>query len=132
MKPGALATVMLATMLTAVAVAGCGSSSPGITEDASNQLQLQVQAVRNAATTRDPSLAQAHLAELRRTVTQLRDRHKISGDRATKVLDAAAQVETQLQTIPTTTTTTTTTVTPPPPARDKGDHGKDKKGKGGG
>jgi predicted component of type VI protein secretion system len=132
MKPGALATVMLATMLTAVAVAGCGSSSPGITEDASNQLQLQVQAVRNAATTRDPSLAQARLAELRRTVTQLRDRHKISGDRATKVLDAAAQVETQLQTIPTTTTTTTTTVTAPPPARDKGDHGKDKKGKGGG
>jgi hypothetical protein len=130
MKPVALATFTLATMLTVVALAGCGSSSPGITEDASNQLQLQVQAVRNAATTRDRSLAEARLAELRRTVTQLRDGRKISGERATKVLDAAAQVETQLQTIPT-TTTTTTTVTAPPPARDKGDHGKDNKGKGG-
>ena len=132
MKPARLSATMLAIMLPAVALWGCGSSSPSITEGASNQLQLQVQAVRNAAATYDRSLAEARLAELRRTLTELRDRHKISGDRATKVLDAAAEVEAQLQAIPTTTTTTTTTPAAPTPTRGKGDHGKDNKGKGGG
>jgi hypothetical protein len=125
-------TAMLATVLTAVVLAGCGSSSPGISEDASNRLQLQVEAVRNAATAHDRALAEGGLAELRRSVTDLRHRKEISRERATKIFDAAADVETQLQTIPTTTTTTPPTVPSPPPKGGKDDDGKDNKGKGGG
>jgi hypothetical protein len=128
-KLGALGTTMFATVLIAVALAGCGSSSPGISRDASNRLQLQVQAVRDAATARDRSLAEARLAELRRSVTDLRDRGRVSGNRATRVLDAAAEVETQVQTIP---TTTTTTAPLPPATHGKGENGKDNSGKGGG
>jgi predicted component of type VI protein secretion system len=124
-----LATAMVAAGLASVALAGCGSPSPGITEAASTQLELRVQSVRNAAEARDRALAEARLAELRRSVADFRARDEISKDRADKVLAAAVSVETRLQAIPTTTTTTTTT---PPTTRDQDEDrpGKDKGGKG--
>lgn len=121
---------MLASTLTAALLAGCGSSSPDISEDASRQLDLQVQAVRNAAAGLDRGGAEVALAEVRKSVTALRARDEISADRAAKVRDAAAAVEAQIQSIPTTTTTTTTT-TLPPPTRDQGNGRKDRRGNGG-
>lgn len=121
-----MATLILATLLGVGGGSACGSSSPGITEDASKQLELQVAAVRNAAAARDRAGAERALADLRRSVEVLR--HEISTDRRSKVLDAAATVEARLQSIPTTTTTTTTT--PPPPSAKDGKGG-EKEGKGG-
>jgi hypothetical protein len=57
------------------------------------------------------------VAQVRKSVTELRSRDKISADRAAKVLDAAAAVEAKLGSLPTTTTTTTTTT--PPTTRDE-------------
>ena len=118
------AALILATLLGAGG-ASCGSSSPGITADASRRLELQVAAVRNAAAARDRAGAERALAALRRSVEDLR--HEISTERRSKVLDAAATVEARLQSIPTTTTTTTT----PPPPRPKDDKGGEKEKKGG-
>jgi hypothetical protein len=130
MRRVVLATALLAIGLAAVALAACGSSSPGITEGASAQLELRVQAVRNAAEARDRALAETRLAELRRSVADFRARDEISKGRHDKVLAAAASVETQLQGIPATTTTTTTTL--PPTTRGKDEDRKDKKGRDGG
>jgi hypothetical protein len=124
MRRTPLLITMLAAALTAAALTGCGSSSPGISEGASTQLELQVTAVRNAAVARDRAGAEAALADLRRSVETLRSRDEISSDRATEILDAAATVEARLQSIPTTTTTTTTL---PPPTREEGD---DNRGRG--
>jgi hypothetical protein len=110
----ALVATTLVAALTTAALAGCGSSSPGISEDASKQLELRVAAVWSAAASRDRAGAEAALADLRRSVEALRSRDDVSSDRATEILDAAATVEARLQSIPTTTTTTTTL---PPPTR---------------
>jgi hypothetical protein len=97
-------------------LAGCGSSPPSITADASRQLDLQVQAVRMAVAAGNRAAAEGALAQVRKSVAELRSRDKISADRAAKVLDAAAAVEAKLGSMPTTTTTTTTT---PPTTRDE-------------
>jgi predicted component of type VI protein secretion system len=128
-------TVLLAAYAT-VALAGCGSSSPSISEDASQQLELRVAAVRNAASARDRAGAEAALADLRRSVETLRSRDEVSSDRATEILDAAATVEARLQSIPT-TTTTTTTLPPPTRGQDEDDNrgrgrGREKGGENGG
>jgi hypothetical protein len=132
MRRGHLAVVVLAGALTAALLAGCGSSSPGISEDASRQLDLQVAAVRNAAAALDRGGAEVALANVRKGLTDLRARDKISADRAAKVRDAAAAVEAQLQSIPTTTTSTTTTTTLPPTTREQNNDRKDKRGRNGG
>jgi hypothetical protein len=135
MRRGHLIAVMLASALTAALLAGCGSSSPAISEDASRQLDLQVVAVQNAAAALDRARAEGALADVRKSVTDLRARNKISADRAAKVRDAAAAVEARLQSIPTTTsttTTTTTTTTPPPPTKNDGNGNTDRKKNGGG
>jgi hypothetical protein len=108
MRRTTLASSIVAIGLAAVALAGCGSSAPGITEDASRQLEFQVAAVRNAAASVDREGAERALADLRRSVEDLRARDEISDGRRSEVLDAAAAVEAQLLSIPTTTTTTTT------------------------
>jgi predicted component of type VI protein secretion system len=127
-----LVVVMLAGALTAALLAGCGSSSPSISQDASTQLDLQAQAVRNAAAALDRDGAETALADLRRSVEELRARNKISADRKSKVLGAAAAVEAQLQSIPTTTTTTTPPTTRVPPSTRNNDNGRKDKGKNGG
>jgi hypothetical protein len=136
MRRGHLIAVMLASALTAALLAGCGSSSPAISDDASRQLDLQVVAVQNAAAALDRARAEGALADVRKAVTDLRARNKISADRAAKARDAAAAVEARLQSIPTTTstttTTTTTTTTPPPPTQNDGNGNKDRKKNGGG
>ena len=124
MRRTPLVVTMLAAALTTVALSGCGSSSPGINDDASKQLELRVAAVRNAAEARDRAGAETALADLRRSVEALRSREELSSDRATEILDAAATVEARLQSIPTTTTTTTTL----PPAT--GDQDEDNRGRG--
>jgi hypothetical protein len=136
MRRGLSLTALLAAVLTAVALSGCGSSSPDISEDASNQLELRVAAVRNAASARDRAGAEAALADLRRSVETLRSRDEVSSDRATEILDAAATVEARLQSIPT-TTTTTTTLPPPTRGQDEDDNpgrgrGREKGGENGG
>jgi hypothetical protein len=132
MRRTALASSVLAVGLAAIALAGCGSSAPGITEDASRQLQLQVAAVRNAAASVDREGAERALADLRRSVEDLRSRDEISDGRRSEVLDAAAAVEAQLLAIPTTTTTTTTTTTLPPQTRDEdNDNRRDRNDRGG-
>jgi hypothetical protein len=138
MRRSPLVVTVLATGLAAVTLAGCGSSSPAITEDASLQLELRVQAVRDAAEARDRALADEKLAELIRSVNDFRRRDEISAGRADKVLDAANTVRAQLLTIPTTTTTTTTlppTTREPDedgPKRENGNRGRDGGGDGGG
>jgi predicted component of type VI protein secretion system len=127
-----LVVVMLAGALTAALLAGCGSSSPSISQDASTQLDLQAQAVRNAAAALDRDGAETALADLRRSVEELRARNKISADRKSKVLGAAAAVEAQLQSIPTTTTTTTPPTTRVPPSTRNDNNGRKDKGKNGG
>jgi hypothetical protein len=121
-----IASMIVATGLAALALAGCGSSAPGISEDASRQLELQVAAVRNAAAALDREGAEQALADLRRSVEDLRARDEISAGRRSEVLDAAAAVEAQLVSIPTTTTTTTTTTTVPPTTRDDNDNKRDR------
>jgi hypothetical protein len=136
MRRKQLVTSMVAAALAALVLVGCGSSSPGISEDASQQLELRVEAVRNAAAARDRNGAEAALADLRRSVDALRSRDEVSNDRATEILDAAATVEARLQSIPTTTTTTTTTLPPPTRGQDEDDNrgrgrGEDRGGQGG-
>jgi hypothetical protein len=121
-RRASIATVVVATGLAVLALAACGSAAPGITEDASRQLELQVAAVRNAAAALDREGAEQALADLRRSVEDLRARDEISAGRRSEVLDAAAAVEAQLVSIPTTTTTTTTTTTVPPTTRDDNDN----------
>jgi hypothetical protein len=136
MRRTRLVIAMLAAALAAVVLVGCGSSSPSISEDASQQLELRVEAVRNAAAARDRTGAEAALADLRRSVEALRSRDEVSSDRVSEILDAAATVEARLQSIPTTTTTTTTTLPPPTRGQDEDDNrgrgrGGDRGGQGG-
>lgn len=110
-----------AVVLVGVLAVGCGgSSSPEISADASRQLEGQVRVVRAAAVALDREGAANALAALRGTVADLRAHKKISADRASKILDAAATVEARLGTIPTTTTT------PLPPSTADRRRGKDK------
>jgi hypothetical protein len=111
-----LASAVVAASLAALALSGCGSSSPGISESASTQLEFRVQAVRDAALARDRALAEEKLGDLVQSVNDLRRGNKISAGRAERVLDAANTVRAQLLTIPTTTTTTTTL---PPTTREQ-------------
>jgi len=119
-------TLAAGVAVVALAAAGCGSSSrPAITAGAASQLSAQVAAVRAAAAGGNPAAAEAQLARLRVTVATLEHAGQLSASRAATVLVAAAQVESQLGSLPTTTTTTstTTTVAPPPPTpAPKGDH----------
>jgi hypothetical protein len=112
-------------------LAACGSDSPGISEDASNTLEYQVEAVRASAQSFDPEGVERRLAELRSSVAQLKEAGELDDERSAEILAAAADVEAQLDAVP--TTTTTTTAPPPPPPVEDEDKDDDKgKGKGNG
>ena len=121
-------------------LSGCGSASPGLSAQASQHLQAQVQAIGAAAAAGNPAEAAADLARLRTEVTQLRAAGQISSSRSAAILTAASQVQGQLGAIPTTTTsttsttstTTTTTTTVPPPQPKHGPDGGSHPGPGGG
>jgi hypothetical protein len=117
------ATVCATATLTLL-LAGCGSESPGISDEASQSLETQVQAVRQSAQSFDPAGVESGLAELRTSVARLKADGEIDDQRAAVILAAATDVEAQLDVVPTTTTA------PPPPATDD-DHKGEGKGKGG-
>ncbi|CAA9238842.1 MAG: hypothetical protein AVDCRST_MAG10-1464 [uncultured Acidimicrobiales bacterium] len=101
----------LAPLLLLLLVA-CGQEGAGIGEAAAAALEPRVQQVRAAATTGDRAGAARELAELRRTVADLRQRGELTEDGAARVLAAAAEVEARLGT---TTTPTTVAATGVPP-----------------
>lgn len=118
---------------------GCGGAAAGIGQTAASRLIPQVEQVRAAATSGDPTAAAAKLALLRASVADLRQRNQLSEAGAAKVLTAAAEVEAQLGTGGQ-GRQVSTTVSPAPsvpnpstqpqaPADDEGDKGKGK-GKG--
>ena len=74
----------------------CGQEADGIGRSAADALEPQVRQVRAAATNGDRAGAAAKLAELRQTVSGLRQRGELSEEGAAKVLAAAAAVEAQL------------------------------------
>ncbi|MGQ0805774.1 MAG: hypothetical protein ACT4PI_18190 [Actinomycetota bacterium] len=103
-------------------LAACGGASGGISEETSRSLGSQVQAVRQSAQSFDPAGVERGLAELRASVAQLKADGELDDERAAEILAAAADVEAQIDVVP-----TTTTAPPPPPVEDDDD---DKKGKG--
>ena len=106
----------LAPLLLLLLVA-CGQEGAGIGEGAAAALEPRVQQVRAAATTGDRAGAARELAELRRTVADLRQRGELTEDGAAKVLAAAAEVEARLGT---TTPTTVAAREVPPTTRGTG------------
>ncbi len=127
-----------------LAMAGCGGSASGIGQTAASQLGPQVEQVKVAAMSGDRASAATKLAQLRATVTDLRQGNQLSEAGAAKVLAAAAEVEAQLgtPTPPAVTTVAPTSGTAPavtsvprptqPPSNgdNKGDGGDKGKGKG--
>jgi hypothetical protein len=96
-----------------------------MTSGAASQLQTGVDAVHTAVASGDRTQAVQALANLRTTVTRLRDQGQVSSDRAAAIVGAAADVEAQLGLLATTTSTSTTTTTPdhPPKKAPKGGPG---------
>lgn len=106
-----------------------GGSDPGITDGASQELQLRVQALHEASLSGDHVPALDTLAEIRVAVADLQTRGELDDERAARILAAAAAVEDRLPLVPvTTTTTTTTTAAPPPPPVDDDDDDRDNRG----
>jgi len=77
-------------------LAGCGESTSGIGQTAASQLGPQVEQVKAAAISGDRASAAAKLAQLRTSVTDLRQGNQLSEAGAARVLAAAAEVEAQL------------------------------------
>jgi hypothetical protein len=117
---GAAVSVML--------LAACGDDAPGISEEASNNLQYQVEAVRASAQSFDPAGVEHRLGELRASVAQLEAEGELDDERAAEILAAAADVEARIDLVP--TTTTAPPPPPPPPEDDEDDDDKGNKGKG--
>jgi predicted component of type VI protein secretion system len=120
------------------ASAGCASTSPGLSAQASRTLDARVQAVRAAATEHNRALADTRLSQLLADVSQLKRQGQLTSSRATAILAAAAAVQAQLVTIPNPAPPPTTLAPPPPattpasPAGDEKTHGNGDGGGGGG
>jgi hypothetical protein len=105
---------------------GCGSEDPSVTPRVSRQLLERVAEVRAAVAAGDRDAADRALASLRSLVAASYRRGRITSTKANTVLTAAAVVEHELDTMPTTTTTTTTTTTAPPPVESPSENGSGK------
>ena len=103
--------VFLAALL--LGACGAGSNDDALTNAARTRLTAQAREIRNALQSSNPSGAATALADLRRTVTNIRDRGGIGEHRTAEILADAARVESHLALAPTTTTSTTTTTTEP-------------------
>jgi hypothetical protein len=122
-RPGRIAAVAL-LVGSLLGLGACGGSGSGISSSAAAQLQLRVAAIRDAASQGDTSAAESQLADLRVDVVEFRAGNKLDDAAATRILDAADAVGTQLAllepstttTLATTTTTTETTTTTTPPS----------------
>lgn len=89
-----------------LAMTGCGESTSGIGQTAASQLGPQVEQVKAAVMSGDRASVAAKLAQLRASVTDLRQGNQLSEAGAVKVLAAAAEVEAQLGTAAPLTVTT--------------------------
>lgn len=99
---------------------GCSSGSSGtIGQAASARMTPEVEQVRIAATTGDRAAAKAKLAELRRTVADLRQRDELSPAAAAKVLTAADEVEARLGDTPTSPLSPSSSTSTPAPTGTK-------------
>lgn len=107
-------------------LAACGGESGGISDETSRSLQSQVQSIRQSAQSFDPDGVARGLAELRASVAELKAQGELDDERAAEILAAAADVEAQIDVVPTTTTA------PPPPPPDEDEDDDDDKGKGNG
>ena len=114
-------TKLVALLVVATVVAGCGGGSEALSDEGAASLGATVVALRAAAQARDVGRAQSEIVALRTSVATLQRDGGISADRAAEVLEAAAEVESSLLLI---TTTTTTTVWDPPRGNGR-KHGKD-------
>jgi hypothetical protein len=109
---------LIAAALLALASA-CGSDSgPGISESASQELQLRVSALREASLSGDRTSVQSTLEAIRVATNDLRGNGGIDEQGATRIFSATSEIEKLIHLVPTTTTTTTTT--PPPVVEDQG------------
>jgi outer membrane biosynthesis protein TonB len=84
-----------------LATAGCGQTDANISREASAVLAPQVSAIRSAAVGENRTQAARELTSLRESVAELTRTGKLSQDAARKILDAAAEVEDNLDLIPT-------------------------------
>jgi hypothetical protein len=125
MRPIVMACLVL------LAASGCGQPETDIGREASATLAPQVAAIRSAAVAQNRTLAAQRLTSLREAVANLTRNRKLSQDAAREILDAAADVEDNLQLItsktapplkrqspasaPTTSMPAVTPATPPPP-----------------
>ena len=132
--------VLGACLAVALAVGGCGGSNSALNPQVSSQLVAAVGRITTAAQARDVATTNAQLADLRKSVLVFRSQGDLSDATATRILNAADVVQSDLGLLtPSTTTTTTSSPTtttttvptkpvpaPPSPKRHKG------KGHGGG
>jgi len=81
------------TLAVVLASVACTGQTSGIGQAASKQLTPKVQQIRAAAAAGDPAATAAKVAELRRTVADLRQQGRLTESGASKVLAAAADVE---------------------------------------
>jgi hypothetical protein len=110
--------------------AACGGEDT-LSSDARARLAPMVEAARRDLESFHPDGARAQLQALRDAVAELRRDGDLSADQASRVLLAAAEVESHLDVAPTTTTTTTTAPPPPPSVVVRGgQEGKATEGKG--
>jgi multidrug efflux pump subunit AcrA (membrane-fusion protein) len=85
---------IIALLLAAGLIAGCGSSSskPGLTDGQTQGLVAQLQAARAAAAARDVAGTKAALAKFRRSVVQLRRDGDLSASTARSLRIGAARI----------------------------------------
>jgi hypothetical protein len=103
---------------TALALAACGSSGPGVSASAARSLHAEIAGLRDAAGRLDRAATTAQTDRIALLITQLRGRHAIDAEAARRLRRALDAVRAQVVLIPLPTTTTTTTTTTAP------EHGK--------
>jgi hypothetical protein len=128
--------VLGACFVIALAGSGCGGSDHALNPQVSAQLDAAVGRITTAVQARDIATTSAQLADLRKSVLVFRSQGDLSDAAATRILNAAAVVQSDLglitpntTTSPTTTTTTTVPTKPAPPPTTRKRKGK---GHGGG
>lgn len=108
----------IAVGLCVAVLAACGGDDPAVTGAARDALAPRVAEIRALAESGEPESAALELEELRTAVEELRAAGELTEEGARTVLEAAAQVESQLVLI-------TTTTQPPPDDEDRDDEDED-------
>jgi hypothetical protein len=131
--------VLGACFVIALVGSGCGGSDHALNPQVSAQLDAAVGRITTAVQARDITTTSAQLADLRKSVLVFRSRGDLSDAAATRILNAADVVQSDLglitpntTTSPTPPTTTTTTTVPTKPAPPPTTRKRKGKGHGGG